>query len=601
MRHVLAAETCPRDVGRATAMGATRGRERAWLGRFGRDRRGGFGIMLALAALPMTIAVGAGFDTSHALTARSDLQNATDEAALSLAHQPYDASTSGQAAAKTSATSWVQANFNRSDSTIASIAAITSPTQVEVKGSATVKLFFASLLKIPSIQVNADSVVNRSLKKVELALVLDNTGSMNESDGSGSTKAATLKNAATTLIDTLSASASASGTANVFQVAMVPFATYVNAKNIVGNKNPDLDPSVRLWMTGSSQYPNDAVNNANRFQLLTQLGTTWGGCMESRPAPYDVQDTTPIASSPQTMFVPYFAPDEPDDTIVYSGVTFDQYYNNYVNDGTTSTSRRTRLVNSSKYTGALKPAGVSGNRSIYEYLGYTGANTRGPNKDCPDVRMMALSTDFSGTKSAINALAPQGNTHIPLGLAWGWHLLSPNMPFGSNTAYPTTPGSPCQVATEVCKIIVLVTDGDNTYNQGGDCGFTNGSRCNDQMNSSFQPVTDPNGSYINDGMYTSFGYPWQQRITTSPTQRMDDALDTRLSLLCKNIKSSGVVLYVVPLLVGAGTTKTTLQGCASGDSVGPSGTKYLDAQTGAQLTQDFANIAGQISALRIAR
>ena len=78
-------------------------------------------------------------------------------------------------------------------------------------------------------------------------------------------------------------------------------------------------------------------------------------------------------------------------------------------------------------------------------------------------------------------------------------------------------------------------------------------------------------------------------------------MNTRLSTLCANMQSAGVILYTVPLLVTDAPTKAVLQGCASPANQGPQGNKYLDAQTGADLTAAFSNIAGQISALRIAR
>ena len=38
----------------------------------------------------------------------------------------------------------------------------------------------------------------------------------------------------------------------------------------------------------------------------------WAGCVEMRAEPYDILDTTPTSSTPDTLFVPFFWPDEPD-------------------------------------------------------------------------------------------------------------------------------------------------------------------------------------------------------------------------------------------------------------------------------------------------
>eukprot|EP01035_Chromulina_nebulosa_P063938 gene63938-87438_t len=39
---------------------------------------------------------------------------------------------------------------------------------------------------------------------------------------------------------------------------------------------------------------------------------SWGGCVESRPYPHNIQDTAATTGTPATLFVPMFAPDETD-------------------------------------------------------------------------------------------------------------------------------------------------------------------------------------------------------------------------------------------------------------------------------------------------
>ena len=579
------------------------------LARFARDTRGGFATMLAVAAIPLIAMAGVGVDVARVLSARTDLQASTDNAALALARAPFSGQTTNSGASgacpggtpansnatpttfQAQACNWVLTNFNRTDASNLVVTPTSTASQVTVGGAVDVTTTLSGIIGFHTIHVAVNSVVNRSLTQVELALVLDNTGSMNESDGSGSTKDATLKSAAKTLIDTLSASAIASGQANSFKVAMVPFATYVNIKNLAPNLNVGNPTTYPSWMPGNSLYANDVFSPAvNRFALFSSLQTTWGGCVESRPMPYDAQDTAPSLAAPGTQFVPYFAPDEPDNTLIYGGKAYDVFYNNYLPDGVTNVSTKQKMANVVKYLGPLKPAGASGNPSIWETNYPT--NTRGPNKDCANVPLVPLTTDYTSVENAIAALSPNGNTHIPFGMAWGWYMLSPNMPFGATTAYNTP---------NLYKIVVLVTDGNNTYNQGTDCGSS--LRCNDEVNNSLQSVQDPKdgGAWYNDGFYTGYGYPWQQRITSSASARLDSAMNTRLPALCANMQTAGVILYTVPLLVTDAPTKAILQGCASPSNVGPQGNKYLDAQTGADLTAAFSNIAGQISALRIAR
>ncbi len=563
-----------------------------FLRRFARDTRGGFATMLAVSAVPLIFAAGVGVDVSRMLTARNDLQSATDNAALALARQPYATQTAP--VLQSQADAWVRANFARSDASTPVVSPTADATQVVVAATTDVTTTLGAMMQLPKMHVRVSSTVKRALKKVELALVLDNTGSMTESDGSGSTKAATLKTAATTLIDALSASATASGQADAFKVAMVPFATYVNIKNLAPKLDPQQPTSYPLWMPGTSPYDNDTLPGVNRFTLLKQMNMQWAGCVESRPMPYDVNDTGPSLATPKTLFVPYFAPDEPDYTYIGQSGSPDLYGNNYLYDTVTGPASTwySRQADQTKYLGTP-------HKPRTNYWGLDNSDW-GPNQDCPNVFAQPLSTDYSGVKSAINALAPAGNTHIPFGLAWGWYMLSPNMPFSNAVAYNTP---------NTYKIAVLVTDGSNTYNTGYNYGcWTYTAGVATGTTATCTTPQHPNGDYSS---YTGYGYVWQKRIakdgaatgdvgngdTTDPASSMND----RLVRLCRNMQAAGVILYTVPLRVTDAPTKAMLQACASPNNVGPTGTKYLEAQSGSDLKQAFANIAGQISALRVSQ
>ena len=53
-------------------------------------------------------------------------------------------------------------------------------------------------------------------------------------------------------------------------------------------------------------------------------------------------------------------------------------------------------------------------------------------------------------------MSPAGNTNITIGLAWGLTLLSTQAPFTEGEPYGTE---------NLTKIMVLMTDGDNTENR----------------------------------------------------------------------------------------------------------------------------------------
>ena len=52
----------------------------------------------------------------------------------------------------------------------------------------------------------------------------------------------------------------------------------------------------------------------------------------------------------------------------------------------------------------------------------------GPNQSCRGP-IVELTNDQKRMRDAINAMQPGGYTHIPQGLAWGWRVLSPGEPF----------------------------------------------------------------------------------------------------------------------------------------------------------------------------
>ena len=67
--------------------------------------------------------------------------------------------------------------------------------------------------------------------------------------------------------------------------------------------------------------------------------------------------------------------------------------------------------------------------------------------------VLPLTTDFAAVNSQLDAMLPYMWTHIALGAEFGFHLLSPNAPFGQAASYsdPNTR-----------KVMVLLTDGEQT-------------------------------------------------------------------------------------------------------------------------------------------
>ena len=91
------------------------------------------------------------------------------------------------------------------------------------------------------------------------------------------------------------------------------------------------------------------------------------------------------------------------------------------------------------------------------------ADAAKPIPGLPNVKCSRPLTRLTNVKAdqlaAIDALTAMGETYIPAGLVWGWRTLSTEVPFQDGA--PNTPG------TRARKILVLMTDGENTRSVSG--------------------------------------------------------------------------------------------------------------------------------------
>ena len=537
------------------------------------DRRGAIAPMVAVSLVPLLISVGVAVDVGRLVASRSSLQDATDAANLALARMPATTPTSVlQAKAK----EWILANVT--DPAIRSSLVVDAPqrTTGEIKLSTNGQMAtsFSGLLGVSTMQVFGNSTVKYGTSHIELALVLDNTGSM-AADG----KLDALKSASKSLVKQLSDSAKVSGDPNALKIGVVPFSISVN----VGTQYQNA-----AWMTGvqPSAYGADLFTSGSRdrFQYFGKMLTTWGGCVESRPMPYDIQDTGATSANGASMFVPFFAPDEPDDVVNYNGQNYG-YGNDYLNDDSSYAGKAFDLMQGNgRYVwqdkqgdpGKYKLAPI---RTVQSAL---GPYPVGPNSGCGTAPLLRMTTDMNSVNAKLDNMVAYGNTHVPLGLVWGWHLISPNSPFSDGSAYN---------AAGVIKIVVLVTDGANTYTTNANNQLCkSGSTINYCNNSPFNKIK------TNDSNYTGYGYVWQKRIANDAGSSSDmvDAMNDRLAKLCTNMKAQKIQMYTVPVQVTEAGIKSLLKACATDDD------HYIDVASADDLEDAFSNIAGSISGLRVA-
>ena len=502
------------------------------------DKRGNVAVVAALSMGPICVAGLGAIDLARATSAKSQLQDALDAAALAAART----NSTTDAQLTTAGDRYLKQNLKLSQDFVLKSDSFKFGENGKVTGTAqlTVVPFIAGMVTGGTMTVAASTEVVRAGAKLEIALVLDTTGSMNEG-----TKLADMQAAAKTFIAQMEDISNKAIEPNMVKIAIVPFA---NAVRVDGTTY-----KTAAWLDTAGSSPiNDEIfttatgtQHANRMTLFATLGTSWRGCVEMRQAPYDVDGTPPTTGA--TLYTPYFAPDEPDKKTSGYG---DDYDNDYLSDGTSSSNWRVRQGSITKYKS------TSG-------LG----TTKGPNKGCGMAKVVRLSTDFTSLKSTIDGFSASGNTNIPMGLAWGWNMVAPGAPFSDGAPYTDD---------KTKKIIVLMTDGENTIDQR---------------------------DTPNDGTYAGTGYIWQRRVLKSDgvglTNGASDAertaaLDSRLALLCTNIKNKKIEIFTMRVEVASGSS-TLLKNCASGDD------HYYDVKDSKTLTAVFQSVAGQIAALHLSK
>jgi hypothetical protein len=340
------------------------------------------------------------------------------------------------------------------------------------------------------------------------------------------------------------------------KIAVVPFAAAVNVGPQYANA---------AWMDTGGLSPTHMENFAEprtRFQLLSDMGVAWGGCVEARPSPHDVTDSVPSNSNPSTLLVPMFNPDEPDPENAAGA----SYGNNYLSDRGGSCPvpprdclryRRNGTCRQWADPPPLPPAEAQAR--ICKYVGASVESGQGPNYMCDSKPLLPLTTDKASVLAKIQGMVAKGGTNILEGLMWGWRVLSPGEPFTEGRSYDDP---------ENTKYLILMTDGENWH----------------------QAMSTHNKS-----SYHSFGYAANNRLgTTYTTSALVSQMNAKTLAACQNAKDVGIKVFTVAFRLSEGPTRTMLTSCASGPA------EAHVASDGASLVRAFESIAREIAQLRIA-
>lgn len=387
------------------------------LSRFARERHASVAMVFAAAALMLVGAVGLGIDYARALGVRQKLQNVVDNALLAAAPHAVEGETAVESAlARFLSSQWTDGYNGSASLKIDQVRS--NDNAVSAAVSIDVPTMFMRVLGVSNVSISVGSEAMVGDGDAEIALVLDNTGSM-----SGA-KLEALKAAAKSLIDIVYTHPKSD---QHVRVGLVPFAQYVNVG--LENRNASwmdvpLDSSTTQQVCWDD-YPVTGKSNC-RIETFTYYD-------DGVPHTYDAEVCDYTYGSPTKMCT---------------------------NETTTTTWNG--CVGSRNY-----PLNVRDEQYSSRIPGVMNATCTAP--------IMPLTNDASRMYAVIDGMVATGNTYIPEGLMWGWRVLSPEAPFDQAGAY-TVKGSPQRLR----KILVLMTDGANTISptypdhNGSDTALANG-------------------------------------------------------------------------------------------------------------------------------
>ena len=474
-----------------------------------------------------------------------------------------------------------------------------------------------ALVGQPTLALSVESTAVWGQTKLWVSLVLDNTGSMTQTDSTGTSKITALKNASHQLLTTLQNAAANPGDV---QVAIVPFAKDVK----VGTSN--VNASWIDWSDWNVQYgtaPSSSVGPGSPCPLslgcVTQPGSTtststvpssgtykgyicpnavgssstgqnghyYDGCYTSTAT--QTSTTTKTATTPTT-----------DQAAVavscQSGGT-----TTCTQTSSTEPDRRTNSSNTvitNGYSGDSGPSGLHDHRQRHGHRW---------DKSCSGISPACTWTRRSSIPQTTTTVTAPGynfshawviNDHS----LWNGCVMDRNQDDDTSDATPGN-GFPAEndQSCVVAQLMPLSYDWTALSNEvdamvaNGGTNQTIGLAHGMQLQTAGDPYNPPSlptntTRYIillSDGLNTMDR--WYGDGSNQST-----SVDTRMALACSNAKAQGFIIYTVFVdLGGTQGNSTVLQNCASGTS------NYYDLTTSNAIVTTFNQIAQKITNLRV--
>ncbi len=248
--------------------------------KFERAEGGNIMMTFALATVPIMGFVGSAIDYSRANAAKAAMQAAADATALMMSKSISNLN-SGQIT--TEAGNYFNAlltNNQVTGVTVTPTYTTTGGTQVVLSATASMPTTFMKVLGMSSLNIDVSSTVKWGDKRLRVALVLDNTGSM-----SSAGKMTALKTAAKNLLSQLQAAVSQNG--DVY-VSIIPFVKDVNVDPINYNQSWidwtdwDANNGTCKGYSGKKQPQDKSSCLSAGGKWTPDNHNTWNGCITDR-------------------------------------------------------------------------------------------------------------------------------------------------------------------------------------------------------------------------------------------------------------------------------------------------------------------------------
>ncbi|MFN3868067.1 MAG: pilus assembly protein TadG-related protein [Hyphomicrobiaceae bacterium] len=582
--------------------------------RLWRGESGGVAILFALFIVPMLFMGGFAVDYTRGASVKYQLQFAADAAVLAARGSGDDA----ESAARDAAVAFARANAQKlNGATITEVKLTPSSDGMRVDLTALMPATVSKALGIDEIELNASSTAVRASGDVEIALVLDNTGSM----------AGSMDELKTGALDLVAAVFSSSSNPNKVKMAVVPYVGAVNIGNgpeqrawmdlngdaswhghgiegysfgqevgciYNGGGGAPIDPGVgqQGWLLDGMRRFADLVSDTlgvstaraasasdvpwpyqfnpdcwianpakvNLFDTFARIpNAQWKGCVMARTQwnDRDVSDEAPNIADPDTLWVPWFWPDTPDQSRVNAEFPGKVSPNDYLAD---------RLdLRDAQFPAFTDPYLLWGN---YNWLKYNNTNanidevgpvTSGPNKACPDP-ILPLTNSRSTIEDKIAGLMHWNGsgTNTAEGISWGMRVLTPGAPFTEGSSDPKTQ-----------KVMVVMTDGVNNVDPSDDPWFM---------------------SHL-----STYGALAHGRVQPQTFAGFRQHVNARMRKACELAKEQNIQIYTVAFAVSDPETVQLLQDCASKPPFAYS------ASTADDLVDAFRAIGTSLTELRISK